>query len=237
MQRTTSSEHRQAVWRSCKAHVKRRVGPNFPLRRRVAFRAWRLRIKTLPGEPGISESGVSHGERPGKTRCGEGDAHVTVVVSPLLLPAAVSTAVTSSSFDRLQALLQRPAVASIAPAVRDALAQAWQDLSPAQTDNVPWALLGDTLDALALLAADEATLIAALLFDLPALRGAIAGLPWQPAERRVAVEGLLDGLDAADQVWALHAGREAGRNSEGLRRLLLSIIHDLRVVPILLARQ
>ncbi|MCF5954025.1 RelA/SpoT family protein [Xanthomonas perforans] len=154
-----------------------------------------------------------------------------------MLPAALSTAVTSSSFDRLQALLQRPAVASIAPAVRDALAQAWQDLPPTQTDRVPWALLGDTLDALALLAADEATLIAALLFDLPALRGAIAGLPWQPAERRVAVEGLLDGLDAADQVWALHAGREAGRNSEGLRRLLLSIIHDLRVVPILLARQ
>ncbi|WP_039955615.1 RelA/SpoT family protein, partial [Xanthomonas graminis] len=40
-----------------------------------------------------------------------------------------------------------------------------------------------------------------------------------------------------DQVWALHAGREAGRNSEGLRRLLLSIVQDLRVVPILLARQ
>ncbi|WP_251278844.1 HD domain-containing protein, partial [Enterobacter hormaechei] len=32
-------------------------------------------------------------------------------------------------------------------------------------------------------------------------------------------------------------GREAGRNSEGLRRLLLAIIRDLRVVPILLARQ
>ena len=46
----------------------------------------------------------------------------------------------------------------------------------------------------------------ALLFDVPALRGAIAGLPWQPAERRVAVEGLLDGLDAADQVWALQRG-------------------------------
>ncbi|WP_166763184.1 RelA/SpoT family protein [Xanthomonas euroxanthea] len=153
-----------------------------------------------------------------------------------MLPIAVSTAVTSSSFERLHALLQRPALASIAPDLRDALAQAWQQL-PAPSEDVPWALLADTLDALGLLAADEATLIAALLFELPALRGAIAGLPWQPAERRVAVEGLLDGLDAADQVWALHAGREAGRNSEGLRRLLLSIIHDLRVVPILLARQ
>ncbi|GAE56252.1 hypothetical protein XPR_2887 [Xanthomonas arboricola pv. pruni MAFF 301420] len=152
------------------------------------------------------------------------------------MPIAVSTAVTSSSIERLHALLQRPAIASIAPDLRDALAQAWQQL-PAPSEDVAWTLLADTLDALALLAADEATLIAALLFDLPALRGAIAGLPWQPAERRVAVEGLLDGLDAADQVWALHAGREAGRNSEGLRRLLLSIIHDLRVVPILLARQ
>ncbi|PPU45537.1 GTP diphosphokinase [Xanthomonas arboricola] len=153
-----------------------------------------------------------------------------------MLPIAVSTVVTSSSLERLHALLQRPAIASIAPDLRDALAQAWQQL-PAPSEDVAWTLLADTLDALALLAADEATLIAALLFDLPALRGAIAGLPWQPAERRVAVEGLLDGLDAADQVWALHAGREAGRNSEGLRRLLLSIIHDLRVVPILLARQ
>src|SRR5690606_37560166 len=45
------------------------------------------------------------------------------------------------------------------------------------------------------------------------------------------------GQDAADQVWALHAGREAGRNDEGLRRLLLSIIQDLRVVPVLLSRQ
>ncbi|MCF5918201.1 GTP diphosphokinase, partial [Xanthomonas perforans] len=217
MQRTTCPEHRQAVWRSCKGHVKRCVGSDSRAQRRAAFRARRLRIKTLRGEPGLSTRVLPHGERRGKTRCGEGDAHVTVVVSLPLLPAAVSTAVTSSSFDRLQALLQRPAVASIAPAVRDALAQAWQDLPPTQTDRVPWALLGDTLDALALLAADEATLIAALLFDLPALRGAIAGLPWQPAERRVAVEGLLDGLDAADQVWALHAGREAGRNSEGLR--------------------
>ncbi|RBD39267.1 hypothetical protein BRN99_10615, partial [Xanthomonas oryzae pv. oryzae] len=69
-----------------------------------------------------------------------------------MVPATVSTVVTSSSFDRLQALLQRPAVASISPALREALARAWQELPPAQTDNVPWALLGDTLDALALLA-------------------------------------------------------------------------------------
>lgn len=233
---TTPLEDRQAVWASCKKHVKTRLSVPIGLQRCRTCDAQRLRIKTLAGEPTISANTRDCADDAAIARCGEGDAHVTVAVSPPLLPIAVSTAVTSSSFERLHALLQRPAIASIAPDLRDALAQAWQQL-PAPSEDVAWTLLADTLDALALLAADEATLIAALLFDLPALRGAIAGLPWQPAERRVAVEGLLDGLDAADQVWALHAGREAGRNSEGLRRLLLSIIHDLRVVPILLARQ
>lgn len=233
---TTPLEDRQAVWASCKKHVKSRLSVPIGLQRCGTSGAQRLRIKTLAGEPTISASVRDRADDAAIARCGEGDAHVTVAVSPPLLPIAVSTAVTSSSLERLHALLQRPAIASIAPDLHDALAQAWQQL-PAPSEDVAWTLLADTLDALASLAADEATLIAALLFDLPALRGAIAGLPWQPAERRVAVEGLLDGLDAADQVWALHAGREAGRNSEGLRRLLLSIIHDLRVVPILLARQ
>ncbi|WP_140719951.1 RelA/SpoT family protein [[Pseudomonas] boreopolis] len=138
----------------------------------------------------------------------------------------------------MEALLRRPAASVLAPALREALAQAWRARSPATAEPaVAWPVLADTLDALALLSADEATLLAALLFDLPPLRAQLAGLPWPDAQRRAAVEGLLDGQDAADQVWALHAGREAGRNSEGLRRLLLAIIHDLRVVPILLARQ
>ncbi|MFT4248255.1 MAG: bifunctional (p)ppGpp synthetase/guanosine-3',5'-bis(diphosphate) 3'-pyrophosphohydrolase [Pseudomonas sp.] len=136
--------------------------------------------------------------------------------------------------ESLQVLLERPAMASVAPALRDALLQAWQQ---APAPDIAWLVLADTLDALALLSADEATLLAALLFDLPPLRARLAELPWPGPQRRGAVEGLLDGQDAADQVWALHAGREAGRNSEGLRRLLLAIIHDLRVVPILLARQ
>ncbi|WP_155601485.1 RelA/SpoT family protein, partial [Xanthomonas translucens] len=136
----------------------------------------------------------------------------------------------------LEALLQRPAAAALAPALREALLQAWH-AQPEQTARAPWPVLADTLDALALLAADEAALLAALLFDLPGLRAQLAQLPVAPPARAQAVVGLLDGQDAADQVWALHAGREAGRNSEGLRRLLLSIVQDLRVVPILLARQ
>ncbi|MCC4597960.1 bifunctional (p)ppGpp synthetase/guanosine-3',5'-bis(diphosphate) 3'-pyrophosphohydrolase [Xanthomonas campestris pv. phormiicola] len=141
-----------------------------------------------------------------------------------------------SSHPGLEALLQRPAAAALAPALREALLQAWQ-AQPEQATRAPWPVLADTLDALALLSADEAALLAALLFDLPGLRAQLAQLPVAPPARAQAVGGLLDGQDAADQVWALHAGREAGRNSEGLRRLLLSIVQDLRVVPILLARQ
>ncbi|WOS42021.1 bifunctional (p)ppGpp synthetase/guanosine-3',5'-bis(diphosphate) 3'-pyrophosphohydrolase [Xanthomonas rydalmerensis] len=135
----------------------------------------------------------------------------------------------------LEALLQRPAAATLAPALRAALLQAWQDQP--EPPRLPWPVLADTLDALALLSADEAALLAALLFDLPGLRAQLPQLPVEPPARAQAVTGLLDAQDAADQVWALHAGREAGRNSEGLRRLLLSIVQDLRVVPILLARQ
>ncbi len=113
--------------------------------------------------------------------------------------------------------------------------QAWQAQSE-PLPRLPWPVLADTLDALALLSADEAALLAALLFDVPALRAHLPHLPVAPAARAQAVAALLDAQDAADQVWALHAGREAGRNSEGLRRLLLSIVQDLRVVPILLAR-
>ncbi len=114
--------------------------------------------------------------------------------------------------------------------------QAWQAQSE-PLPRLPWPVLADTLDALALLSADDAALLAALLFDVPALRAHLPHLPVAPAARAQAVAALLDAQDAADQVWALHAGREAGRNSEGLRRLLLSIVQDLRVVPILLARQ
>ena len=46
---------------------------------------------------------------------------------------------------------------------------------------------------------------------------------------------LVEGQFAAEKVWALHAERSGA--SEGLRRLLLSIIRDVRVVFVLLVRQ
>ena len=54
-----------------------------------------------------------------------------------------------------------------------------------------------------------------------------------PAE----VRNLVEGQQAAERVWSLYAARGSTGGTEGLRRLLLAIIRDLRVVFILLARQ
>ena len=92
----------------------------------------------------------------------------------------------------------------------------------------------DVLDLLAMLGCDEQTQAAAVWFE----QARSAPAAWQaraaglPDELRRLVEGQL----AAQTVWALHAQRETG-TSEGLRRLLLAIIRDLRVVFVLLARQ
>ena len=62
---------------------------------------------------------------------------------------------------------------------------------------------------------------------------------WQ-AESKHAPESLrrlVEGQQQAERVWVLHASRDVAGNSEGLRRLLLAIIRDLRVVYLLLARQ
>jgi GTP pyrophosphokinase len=51
------------------------------------------------------------------------------------------------------------------------------------------------------------------------------------------VRNLVEGQQAAERVWSLYAARGTSGGTEGLRRLLLAIIRDLRVVFILLARQ
>jgi len=138
------------------------------------------------------------------------------------------------AFTEFEALLRRSSLQSLSPSLRSTLLQIGQLPDAGTHVRAPWPVVIDTLDLLAQLAADEAVIIAALLFDLPGFR---PYLPQLPLDAIQSVTDLLDGQQAADQVWALHAGRKAGRNSEGLRRLLLSIVHDLRVVPILLARQ
>ena len=89
-----------------------------------------------------------------------------------------------------------------------------------------------TLDVLAGLGVDEEAQAACILhaFAADCADARLAG--FSPA-----VRALVEGQHAAGRVWSLYAEHGAGGGSEGLRRLLLAIIRDLRVVFILLARQ
>ncbi|MCW0200790.1 MAG: bifunctional (p)ppGpp synthetase/guanosine-3',5'-bis(diphosphate) 3'-pyrophosphohydrolase [Rhodanobacter thiooxydans] len=93
----------------------------------------------------------------------------------------------------------------------------------------------DVLELLGMLGCDAQTQAAALWFELARVDPAL----W--AQRRAALpaelQRLVDGQQAAEQVWALHAQRPPQGAAEGLRRLLLAIVRDLRVVFVLLARQ
>ncbi len=93
----------------------------------------------------------------------------------------------------------------------------------------------DVLDLLAMLGCDAQTQAAALWFELARADPAA----WAPVEPTLAPElqRLVQGQLAAEKVWALHAQQAPQSGSEGLRRLLLAIIRDLRVVFVLLARQ
>jgi len=131
-------------------------------------------------------------------------------------------------------LLTLPALAALPPALAAALRAAAETADPTAALAEPPAVLAGTLDALVLLGADGESLAAAVLDALPAWAQAIAAhLPPQ----HTAVLALVDGQRAAQKVWSLHAERAGAGNAEGLRRLLLAIVRDLRVVPILLARQ
>ncbi len=97
------------------------------------------------------------------------------------------------------------------------------------------ALAGEVDALLRALGCDEDTRAAARWY-------AIAGAQPERWERESAhageaVQRLVDGQVQAERVWALHQNRDDGGSAEGLRRLLLAIIRDLRVVYLLLARQ
>ena len=78
------------------------------------------------------------------------------------------------------------------------------------------------------LGTDSATLCAAIAFAL---------YPDGEVPEGLARAELIEGQREAEKVWSIHAERAARTRAEGLRRLLLSIVKDLRVVLILLARQ
>ena len=131
------------------------------------------------------------------------------------------------------AVLDHPAVAGLPAAWRDVLAEGPRDNAAAGVAE-PVEVTVSVLDALARLDADADTVMAALLHAAPYMLPALG--PEFP-KQHAAVMALLDGQHAAAQVWALHAEHPGSGGSEGLRRLLLAIVRDLRVVPILLARQ
>ena len=116
----------------------------------------------------------------------------------------------------------------------EALPAAWVAVLRERGDLALPPVAAPVFDLLEQLRADSEVQLAALLHLTPVLRELHSP---ERAKAAPGVELLLDGLRAAEQVWSLHAQREARGNAEGLRRLLLAIIRDLRVVLILLAEQ
>ncbi|HWX65342.1 MAG TPA: bifunctional (p)ppGpp synthetase/guanosine-3',5'-bis(diphosphate) 3'-pyrophosphohydrolase [Rhodanobacter sp.] len=135
----------------------------------------------------------------------------------------------------------------MAPPVKSTSLQQWRDragtlppvldeaLQACATHSVPEAECCDVLDLLGMLGCDAQTQAAALWFELARVEPAL----WkaQGAKLPAELQRLVGGQQAAEQVWALHAQRAPEGAAEGLRRLLLAIVRDLRVVFVLLARQ
>ena len=117
---------------------------------------------------------------------------------------------------------------SLSPVLVDAL-------QACQAQALPEAECCDVLDLLGMLGCDAQTQAAALWFELARVDPAAwkARASTLPAE----LQRLVNGQQAAEQVWTLHAQRTQQQGTEGLRRLLLAIVRDLRVVFVLLARQ
>jgi len=111
-----------------------------------------------------------------------------------------------------------------------ALASAARGLPPAPEEAMALRVLA----ALQPLRADPEVLVAAALHLWPALRHALPSSVLASAPR---LPPLLEGLAAADQVRALHHQRQGRGSAEGLRRLLLALVRDLRAVLVLLAIQ
>ncbi len=95
-------------------------------------------------------------------------------------------------------------------------------------------VLADTLRILVSLNADADVMAATLLDALVDVDQHASAAKIEIPER---LQALLEGQRAASRVWALHRSHGGGRNPEGMRRLLLALVRDLRVVTIVLARQ
>ena len=111
-------------------------------------------------------------------------------------------------------------------------------IAVAATAPAAWAAAEPGLSAILVLVADLGVgcdAQAACILHTAILCGAevCADLAKFPAD----VRALVEGQQAAERVWTLYAARGDASSNEGLRRLLLAIIRDIRVVFLLLARQ
>lgn len=137
--------------------------------------------------------------------------------------------------------------AAAAATLSDWIAKRSEDALPAALlaalrEAPPLAQAGESelvvvLELLDLLGADREVLAAAILHALHAAPGLQVRCLDALARELPGLAGLLEGQQAAEKVRALHAERGESGNAEGLRRLLMAIIRDLRVMLILLARQ
>ncbi|MBS0569925.1 MAG: bifunctional (p)ppGpp synthetase/guanosine-3',5'-bis(diphosphate) 3'-pyrophosphohydrolase, partial [Proteobacteria bacterium] len=108
----------------------------------------------------------------------------------------------------------------------------------ARAGALPRAAESELLDSLNLLAdlrADSETFAACIVHALQQAGVDVALDTFAKDAPRV--RDLVEGQQAAEKVWSLYAARSGAGHAEGLRRLLLAIVRDLRVVLILLARQ
>ncbi len=139
-------------------------------------------------------------------------------------------AVAPTMTSHAEALARLPAGALPTP-----LATFWRERAEAGAPMRDRAdVLFDTLAILSTLNADAEVMAAALLDALVDIEPLAAQAKVEIPER---LQVLLEGQRASSRVWALHRDHGGGRNPEGMRRLLLALVRDLRVVTIVLARQ
>ena len=111
----------------------------------------------------------------------------------------------------LQTWLQSRSADALSPGLRAAIAEAAQ--LPGADAGMPdaWPVLVDKHQALAGLSAEGEVIAAALLFGVTGLQPALK----TQLEKQPGIAGLLDGQQAAAQVWALHAERAAAATAKG----------------------
>lgn len=114
---------------------------------------------------------------------------------------------------------------ALAPSVRALLAEHVSKVTAGLVEKRPQ--LAMVIELLGAMNAGDDVVAAAIVHALGAPRD---GLP--PAWRTV-----VEGLDADARIREIHASRAEALDPEPLRRLLLAMLQDLRVVPVILAQQ